>query len=91
VPETEKRLPVLRKAPRYCLHALDRTSPNFANFLMEAARLHGENSEPDHEVGDLQDLFFACWLVMTPEQRALVLSDPAITNLLDCPEYEDIV
>jgi len=71
--------------------ATDRTSPDFANLLVEAARLHGENSEADHEVGDLQDLFFACWSVMTPGQRALALSDPAIVSILLSPEYEDIM
>jgi hypothetical protein len=70
--------------------ANDRTGPDFALLLMEAARLHGENSEPDHEVGDLQDLFFACWRVMSPVQRALVLSDPAVVSLFDAPEYSDL-
>ncbi len=70
--------------------ATNHTRPDFAILLMEAARLHGENSEPDHDVGDLQDLLFACWLVMSPEQRALALSDPAVVSVLDFPEYEDI-
>ena len=52
------------------------TSPDFASLLIQAATLRGENSEPDHEVGDLQDLFLACWHMMSPEQRALALSDP---------------
>ncbi len=69
------------------MKAITPTSPEFANLLLEAARLHGENSEPDHEIGDLQDLFVACWLVMSPEQRALALSDPAVQDLFDCPEY----
>jgi len=71
--------------------AADHTSPDFANLLIEAATLHGENSEPDHEVGDLQELFLACWLVMSPEQRALALSDPAVEIVLSLPEYKDIV
>lgn len=68
----------------------NRTNPDFANLLTEAARRHGENSEPDHEAGDLQDFFFACWLVMSPEQRALALSDPAVISVLDGPEYDDL-
>jgi hypothetical protein len=71
--------------------AKDRIGLEYALLLMEAARLHGENSEPDHEVGDLQDLFFACWRVMSPEQRALALSDPTVVRLFDTPEYSDAV
>ena len=67
------------------------TSLDFAESLLEAARLHGENSEPDHEVGDLQTLFVACWSVMSPEQRALVLVDPDVLFLLDGLEYSDLL
>lgn len=34
-----------------------------------AAFVHGEESEGDHEVGDLQDLLRAAWALMTEEQR----------------------
>ena len=34
-----------------------------------AAFVHGEDSEGDHEVGDLQDLLRAAWGLMTEEQR----------------------
>jgi hypothetical protein len=34
-----------------------------------AAFVHGEESEGDHEVGDLQDLLRAAWDLMTEEQR----------------------
>lgn len=37
--------------------------------LIDAARAHGEQSDPDHEVGDLQGILRDCWAVMTPEQR----------------------
>lgn len=37
--------------------------------LIDAAKQHGEDSEPDHEVGDLQDLLRAMWELLTPEQR----------------------
>jgi hypothetical protein len=63
------------------------TSLDFAESLLEAARLHGENSEPDHEVGDLQTLFVACWSVMSPEQRALALVDTDVLFMLDGLEY----
>ena len=40
--------------------------------LLEAARRHGAESEPDHEVGDLEEIVFACWARLTPAQRAEV-------------------
>jgi hypothetical protein len=64
------------------------TSLEFASSLMEAARLHGQYSEePDHEVGDLCAIFLACWSVMSPEQRALALSDRQVQDVIDGPEY----
>lgn len=37
--------------------------------LLEAAEAHGENSEPDHEVGDLREMLQDAWKLMTEEQR----------------------
>ncbi|MBG6083059.1 hypothetical protein [Rubrivivax gelatinosus] len=37
--------------------------------FIDAAKQHGVDSEPDHEVGDLQDLLRAMWELLTPEQR----------------------
>jgi hypothetical protein len=34
-----------------------------------ATFVHGEDSEGDHEVGALQDLFRAAWDLMTEEQK----------------------
>jgi hypothetical protein len=40
-----------------------------ADTYTHAAFVHGEDSEGDHEVGDLQDLFRAAWELMTEEQK----------------------
>lgn len=37
--------------------------------IIAAAANHGRDSEPDHEVGDLQDLLRVAWKIMTPQQR----------------------
>jgi len=63
------------------------TSREFAFSLLEGARLHGENSDPDHEVGDLCDFLIACWSAMSPEQRALALSDPQVQDVIGGPDY----
>lgn len=54
---------------------------------MEGARLHGENSEPDHEVGDLAAFLVACWSAMLPEQRALALSNTEVQDVIGGPDY----
>ncbi len=47
--------------------------PNLANALISAARQHGKDDDPEHEVGDLQDLVRAMWRLMTPSQRVATL------------------
>jgi hypothetical protein len=50
--------------------------------LLEVARVHGEDSEPDHEVGDLQDFMRAMWGVLTPQQRLAYLRTPQVCDVL---------
>lgn len=53
------------------------------NKLFEAADNHGEDTgEPDHTVGDLQDLLRQAWSLMAPSQRmALIESDEVEATL----------
>lgn len=37
--------------------------------LFASARQHGEESDPEHEVGDLQQLVGLCWERLSPAQR----------------------
>lgn len=48
--------------------------------FIEAAQQHGEDSDPDHEVGDLQDYLRAMWELLTPEQRLAYVGLPAVQN-----------
>lgn len=50
--------------------------------LIEAAERHGKDSEPDHEVGDLQQLLRAAWGLMTPDQRQALLVSPEAEDVL---------
>lgn len=43
--------------------------------LLAAAKAHGDESEPDHEVGDLQGLLASCWERLTPEQQREVYGE----------------
>ena len=48
--------------------------------LLAAAKAHGDESEPDHEVGDLQGLLTSCWNRLSPDQQREVYG-----------EHEDLV
>lgn len=45
--------------------------------VFAAAKAHGEQTEPDHEIGDLQDLVWACFHTMSDEQGETVLAEMA--------------
>jgi hypothetical protein len=53
-----------------------------SDTFTHAAFLHGEDSEGDHEVGDLQDLFRAAWGLMTEEQKVDFLFSDAAKSVL---------
>jgi hypothetical protein len=38
-------------------------------LVLISAQTHGEESEPDHEVGDLQDALRLMWKHLPPQQR----------------------
>ena len=40
----------------------------FMKAALQAARNHGAESEPDHEIGDLQDMVSVLAYMLTPEQ-----------------------
>ena len=54
------------------------TSLEFASSLTNALPDYTASirQSPDHEIGDICMFFLACRSVMSPEQRALALSDP---------------
>lgn len=54
------------------MNSMERLGWAHVEQLIDAAQAHGEESEPDHEVGDLQDLVRSCWEIMTPAQRRRV-------------------
>ena len=41
--------------------------------LLASAKAHGENSEPDHEVGDLQDALRIAWDLLDEAKRRELL------------------
>lgn len=65
-------------------------------FYVGAAQSHGESSDPDHEVGDLQDFFRAAFKIMTPEQRKAFALDETVQQTLegafgDLDQFEEML
>lgn len=59
--------------------------------LFDAADAHAVAAgEPDHVVGDLQEILRAAWRIMTPRQRAVLFKRPELVNLAELPEYEHL-
>lgn len=56
---------------------------------IEAARQHGEDDDPGHEVGDLQDMLRAAWELMAPEQKQALIRSPACQLCLQLGSYDD--
>lgn len=52
-------------------------------FYIAAAQQHGEDSDPDHEVGDLQDHLRTMWRLLTAEQRKAFALDEGVHATLE--------
>ena len=50
--------------------------------VIRTARQHGQDSDPGHEVGDLQTALRVAWSVMTPASRRKFLADQCVTEIL---------
>lgn len=50
--------------------------------IINAAQQHGENDNPDREVGDLQDVLRAAWACMSNEQRNQLMAAAETVNVL---------
>lgn len=57
--------------------------PADVETYIAAAQRHGADSEPDHEVGDIQDLLRAAWAIFTPDQRTAFGRSDAVGALLE--------
>ena len=55
------------------------------DLILDAAKAHGEADDPDHEVGDLQQLARDLWSVLTPAQRTAFPSSSV--NIVDWTEF----
>lgn len=51
--------------------------------FLAAAKRHGEDSEPDHEAGDIQEFFRATYTLLTPAQRERLAANQSVNFVLD--------
>lgn len=51
--------------------------------LIGHAETHGSDDDPDHEVGDLQDMLRVAWGLMTPEQRRKMICHNDVSNVVE--------
>lgn len=59
------------------------TRDGFVQDIFAAAKAHGEQSEADHEVGDLQQALHLCWMSMDQKRRASVAGHWLIQEMLE--------
>lgn len=65
-------------------------SKSTLKMVFDAADAHGEMSgEPDHTVGDLQDLLREAWKIMSNEQKEALIYSDAMDNLIECGANEE--
>ncbi len=57
-------------------------------LVIEAAEHHGRDSEPDMEIGDLQEALRLAWGLMDARQRTTFSLQPEIENILTNLEGE---
>lgn len=58
--------------------------------LIKAAETHGECSEPDHEVGDLQDYLRAAFSLLNPEQVRQLLNLESVQETYSNADGEEL-
>jgi hypothetical protein len=50
---------------------------------IRAAEQHGQDDDPDHEVGDLQDHLREMWKLLTPDQQAAFAESPEVRERVE--------
>jgi len=56
--------------------------PQGSELYLRVAKQHGEESDPDHEVGDLQTFFRTAWLLMDDKVRSAFVNHPDVRSTL---------
>lgn len=65
------------------IKTFDLSKDDAIEHLIGVAKSHGEDEDPDHEVGDLQDLIRCMWSKMAEAPRRAFLEDKAVGQILE--------
>jgi hypothetical protein len=57
--------------------------------IFQAAKAHGEESEPEHEVGDLQEALSIAWAKLSPEAKREVHAELANGTIFTWMEIDE--
>lgn len=60
---------------------VDKKLPQLEIYI-DAAKQHGEDSEPVHEVGDLQSFLRSAWELFTPEQKLVFATRSTVVETM---------
>ena len=52
-------------------------------YFLRAAKRHGQDSDPDHEVGDLQAYMHVLWSLLTPIQKKVFILNESVQSTLE--------
>ncbi len=64
-------------------------SSDAVEVCIRAAKQHGSDDDPDHEVGDLQDFMREMWALLTPDQRNAYMSNESVIDRLELGLYSE--
>lgn len=64
-------------------------SSEAVEVCIRAAKQHGDDDDPDHEVGDLQDCLREMWVLLTPDQRNAYMSSESVIGRLELGLYSE--
>ncbi|TAL65789.1 MAG: hypothetical protein EPN79_11460 [Burkholderiaceae bacterium] len=71
------------------LVTLDCTPDERIETVIRSAQKHGEDEDPDHEVGDLQDALRAAWGCMSAQQRSDLMASSEMIQILEPGMLDD--
>lgn len=64
-------------------------SNSLIEVVIDGCQGHGRESDPDHEVGDLQIALRLAWRLMSAQQRRAYMTDPEIVEIMGWSTWPD--
>ena len=78
--KAKKKIPKLDETLGHPVDLMNRD--DFMSAILQAAENHGNEGEPDMEVGDLQEVIWDLWLAMPAEVRDVLMASEKWANFI---------